>query len=92
MSQYLRDLLSLANAKGDLGDSFDVEVFYRFLWVFAKAADKSIPPLEEWLEQFDATPIEFVTEAFPQVVELLLGTVGGTVKSKNTKAAVGKAR
>lgn len=67
----------------EIGDDFEVDLFYRFLWVFAKAARPDIPPLIEWLEEFDIPPLDFLTEAFPQVQDMLVSTVGSSVKPKN---------
>lgn len=87
----LKDLIKLA--KGIEGDTdpliilesegFDFDIFYRFLWVFAKAGEKTIPPFEQWLEAFEMSPIDFAVQTLPQVIELLGSTVGSTVKSKN---------
>lgn len=99
----LKDMISLAGSlPGDMEDKtddeviealvesdFDFDVFYRFLWVFAKAGDKSIPPLEEWLEGFDIPPLDFAVGALEQVVDLLLSTAETSVKAKNSKAVVG---
>jgi len=56
----LKDLIALTqgmpdDAEGDIVTAlveghFDFDTFYRFLWVFAKAANPQIPPLENWLE------------------------------------------
>ena len=32
----------------------DTEVIYNIIWVLAKTADKTIPPLIEWLDEFDS--------------------------------------
>lgn len=51
--------------------SFEVETLYRFIWTFANSADKTIPPMEEWLEGFDIPALEFISEVFPQISDLL---------------------
>ncbi len=88
----IKDLIKLSKAmpgsettdiKDINTDELDLDVFFRFLWVFAKAADKEIKPLEEWLESFDLLPMNFVMEALPQVMDLLMSTVKSSVKSKN---------
>jgi hypothetical protein len=87
----IRDLISLAKSmpqkQGDVeafaNDGFDLDVLFRFLWVFAKAADKSIQPLETWLEGFDMPPFDFAVEVLPQVQDMLTSTVKSSVKSKN---------
>lgn len=68
-------------------DDFDLDVFSRFLWVFAKAADKSIPPYEDWLGTFDVAPFEFFVEVFPQVQDMILSNVTTGVKPKKAPAA-----
>jgi len=83
----LRDLLSLAKGipegKEEINlENFDIDVFFRFLWVFAKASDKTIPPLEQWLGRFETPPIDFVNEAFPYVADLLGTTAKGSVPPK----------
>lgn len=71
-----------------LADSdLNVDVFYRFLWVFAKSADKSIPPIMEWLDTIEAPPLDFLAEALQQVSELLGDTSKTSVQAKNFKAA-----
>lgn len=64
-------------------ESFSLDVFYNFLWVFAKTANDSIPPIEKWLDEFDLPPLDFVTEALPQILPLLFSAVKTTVKPKN---------
>lgn len=64
-------------------ESFNLDVFYNFLWVFAKTANDSIPPIEKWLDEFDLPPLDFVTEALPQILPLLFSAVKTTVKPKN---------
>ena len=87
----IRDLISLAGGMSGNGkaeeiinsDSFDLDVFYRFLWVFAKASNKDIVPLEQWLETFDMPPLDFAVQALSQVTDMLMSTVKSSVKSKN---------
>ena len=54
------------------------------IWTMAKAADSSIPPLEQWLEQFDSFPI---MDVFAEAYELILANFVSISKIKNTKAA-----
>ena len=80
----MKDLLALVknfgNKNADDADSmvqtladgsFEMDTLYRYIWTFAKSADKTIPPLEEWLDTFDVPALEFVAEVFPQVSDLL---------------------
>lgn len=90
----MRDLLALVggmNPKDNpkdvavsafLDGNFEIDTLYRFIWVFAKAGDPSIPPMEEWLDTFEVTPMDFVSDVFPQVTELLFSMAKTTVKSK----------
>lgn len=95
----LRDIIALASGMngGEMSvekiitsDSFDLDVFFRFLWVFAKAADKDIPPLEQWLEGFDIPPVDFACQSLSQTLDLLMSTAKSNIKSKNLPAAVRK--
>lgn len=80
----MKDLLALVKGVGNKNandadsvvqafadGSFEVETLYRYIWTFAKSADKSIPPMEEWLEGFDVPALEFVSEVFTQISDLL---------------------
>ena len=50
----------------------DFEVFYNFIWVLAKTADKTIPEPLEWLDGFDSMPI---ADIFPEISELLQSSI-----------------
>ena len=91
----MKDLLALVKGVGNKNandadsvvqafadGSFEVETLYRYIWTFAKSADKSIPPMEEWLEGFDIPALEFVSEVFPQISDLLFSMAKTNVKSK----------
>lgn len=97
----LKDLIALtkgvpSNAGTDdivsaLSDGdFDFDTFFRFLWVFAKAGNPNIPPLENWLEGFDMPPIEFAVEALTQSMDLLFDSTKTSVQPKNHPAAAVK--
>lgn len=62
--------------------AFEMDTLYRFIWTFAKSADPTIPPLEEWLDTFDVPALEFVSEVFPQVSELLFSMAKTNVPPK----------
>jgi hypothetical protein len=66
---------------------FDFEVAYRFLWIYARAADPEIKPLEEWLEGFSVPTLTFVIDALPELINLMIETTAPTVKPKNSEAA-----
>lgn len=91
----MRDLMALAKGMPDKkgnkeqmldavieNEGFDFDIFYRFLWIFAKGANDSIPDFLPWLESFDVPAMDFVAEAFPQVQELLSANMHTMVKSK----------
>ena len=91
----MKDLLALVKGVGNKNandadsvvqafadGSFEVETLYRYIWTFAKSADKEIPPMEEWLEGFDVPALEFVSEVFPQISDLLFSMAKTNVKSK----------
>ena len=71
-------------------NKFEFDTFFRFLWVFARAANPGIPPFEEWLEGFDMHPIDFAVEALPQSMDLLFDSTKTSVKPKNHPAAAVK--
>lgn len=54
------------------------------IWTMAKAADSSVPPLEQWLEQFDSFPI---MDIFAECYELILANFVSISKIKNAQAA-----
>ena len=94
----LKDLIAMAqgmpdNAEDDgviaalIENNFDFDTFYRFLWVFAKAANPEIPPLERWLEGFDMPTIDFAVEALTQSTDLLFDSTKTVVQPKNHPAA-----
>jgi hypothetical protein len=99
----LKDLIALTaltqgmpnDAEGDIVSAlvegnFDFDTFFRFLWVFARAANPEIPPLERWLEGFDMPPIDFAVQALTQSMDLLFDSAKTSVKPKNHPAAAVK--
>ena len=79
----MKDLLALVKGVGNKNandadsvvqafadGSFEIETLYRYIWTFAKSADKEIPPME------------FVSEVFPQISDLLFSMAKTNVKSK----------
>lgn len=68
--------------EGFAESAFEMDTLYRFIWTFAKSADPSIPPLEEWLDTFDVPALEFVSEVFPQISELLFSMAKTNVAPK----------
>lgn len=61
----------LLDAKGkpiiDLA-ALNTEALCGVAWAMAKTADNSIPPMDDWLDQFDEFPmLEILTELFPML-------------------------
>jgi len=89
----IKDMLSLSrglpndasklDAEALAASGFDVDVFFRFLWVFAKSANKTIPPMLEWLNEFDVPSLDFILVIMPQIMDLLMSTARSSVKAKN---------
>ena len=96
----LKDLIALTqgmpdDVEGDIVSAlvegnFDFDTFFRFLWVFARAANPEIPPLERWLEGFDMPPIDFAVQALTQSMDLLFDSTKTSVQPKNHPAAAAK--
>ncbi len=69
-----KDILSLENTfkaiKQDNADftALDLELFENIAWSLARTADSSIPPIEEWLDQFETFDIYRV---LPVIMEML---------------------
>lgn len=102
----LVDMLNLVNSIADtpaedaeegaesvqFASTFDFDTFFRFMWVFARAANPTIPGLEEWMEGFDIGPIDFAIEALDQTMDLLFDSTKTAVKPKNRPAAAARTR
>lgn len=81
-SQFGQDplivLKKIAGQKKYTNDS--LETIYNLIWCLAKAADKTIPDPETWLDQFEAFP---VVEIMNELKDLFIHTLKGIVKVKN---------
>lgn len=91
---YFSELLKLSKLMTNVdGDAFDLskidyaeldyldfEVFYNFIWVLAKTANKEIGDPQDWLDEFDSMPI---AEVFPEIIDLLESSI--TSKKKLMK-------
>lgn len=65
---FFNDLMKLEPENTEL----DTEVVYNIIWVLAKTADKTIPPLIEWLDEFDSIDLgEVITE----VKDMILASI-----------------
>jgi hypothetical protein len=58
-------------------DYLDFEVFYNFIWVLAKTANKDIPEPLDWLDEFETMPI---AEIFPEIIDLLESSISSKKK------------
>ena len=47
----------------------DTELFYNIAWTMAKCADPSIPPVLEWLDEFESFP---VFDVFNELQDMLV--------------------
>lgn len=65
--------------------NLDFDVFYRVVWTLAKTADKDVPDLMSWLDEFDSFPIVEVT------VELM-DIIAASIQTKKKPQAQGKRR
>lgn len=73
-SDVLADSLGLKENKGE-----NTIQMFRMVWTLAYCADKTIPPLEEWIEGFESFPIYSI---FPKLNDMFWETVRG-VAEKN---------
>jgi hypothetical protein len=66
----------------DIGDeeleALDFDLFYRLIWVLAKNADKDIPDLENWLDEFEEFPIQ-------EIIGELIDLIGKSIQSESAK-------
>ena len=77
------DTFDLAKIDYSELDYLDFEVFYNFIWVLAKTADKNIGDPLDWLDEFDSMPL---AEIFPEIIDLLESSI--STKKKQMKSAV----
>lgn len=82
---YFGELLKLIKAMGTENEELDFEalnadelglldfeVFYNFVWVLAKTADKNLPEPLEWFDTFDTFPI---VDIMPEITDLLAASI-----------------
>lgn len=88
---YFSELLKLSKLMaGNEGEEFDLakidyseldyldfEVFYNFIWVLAKTANKEIGDPIDWLDEFDSMPL---AEIFPEIIDLLESSISSKKK------------
>lgn len=93
-TSFMTDLMLLSKAFQNGADiskmsynqirNVDLDIFYNFVWVLAKGADKNIEPPLEWFAKFGEFDLEEVTT---DVMELLVSSIGGTKKKLMMLAA-----
>lgn len=79
-TDFFADLIKLSNMQSEktnkneieMLQSIDFDIFYRIIWILAKTADSSIPPIIEWLDGFDEFP---TVDIFPELQELILSSI-----------------
>lgn len=72
----MNDIITMAGQTGSV--PFDkVPVLYKLAYCMAKHADKSIPPIEEWLDEFDVF-------AIPEIAGELIGLWAVENKTQST--------
>lgn len=79
--EAFQDLGKLNNVMGKNENDItqlELEVFYNFLWILAKTAEPSIPPLLEWLETYDSLPI---MDIIPEIIDMIMSNLT-TIKKK----------
>lgn len=53
-------------------NNLDLTLFYEIAWAFAKTADKTIPNLEDWLDEFEITSL---IKSIPEIMEMITGSI-----------------
>ena len=60
-------------------NAIDLEILYNLIWTLAKTADANILPPMEWLDTFEAFPLN---DIFPELMEMLRSCLSPTAESK----------
>ena len=74
-SDMLEDLTKLKTKLDNVNNGIsefkmeDLETFEKIAWAMAKTSDKSIPPMEDWLDEFDMFSIY---QILPELSELMI--------------------
>lgn len=76
------DETTIANAFSTLS-SLEVVTIINILWAMCKNADKSIPVVDEWVNQFDSFPLD---EIVPELFTLIIDS---SISTKNSKSLRG---
>lgn len=86
---FFRDLMNVVEGgfkKDDKGEivvdvadvtKINIEMFYNVAWIFAKTADKDIPPPLEWLDTFDEFPL---IEILPELQDMITRSLQSSKK------------
>lgn len=62
--------------------AIDFVFIYQWFWLLASTANNDILPFDEYFEQFDAPPLDFVLGALPVVMDMIISNATTTVKNK----------
>ena len=74
---FFGELMKMQGGKGKVSENLDLEVFYNFVWLFAKQADNTIPPQLEWFDTFDSFPI---MDVIAEIQDMITSTIQTTKK------------
>lgn len=81
---YLATLENIIDDDGNFKiedlEGLDFDIIYRYIWILAKTADGAIPPLLEWLDQFDDFP---VFEIFADLMPIMTSFIRQETKKKS---------
>ena len=69
---FFAELMKMQGGKGKSAENLDLEVFYNFVWLFAKQSDISLPNQLEWLDTFDSFPI---MDVISEIQEMITSTI-----------------
>lgn len=92
---FIKDLIALQGKlkdKTETGAEFevvDLEIFERIAWCMAKTADDNIPPIENWLDEFNTFDI---MQVLPQIMELLVSNMAQVNEPGKKKEEAGTSK
>ena len=82
---FIQDLQSLQTKLQEKSanelELIDLEMFENIAWCMAKTADKSVPDIIRWLDEFDTFDI---MQALPEIMELLIANMEQIGSKKKT--------
>lgn len=75
-----KDLIRAFQSVGEGADEESVTLMTQLAYTAARQADKTVPPIEDWLEQFETG--DLLTEIIPCVAELWRKNIAATATPK----------